>query len=156
MTQYVLLQGQIYSIPLLFEPGHILTEDEAKLVGELLADAIAARMEAWLDAQTQPPRPDEIQPVANAFAQTIFTDTTAFIRESDPVYAEALELAREMILTKLTTQGLPAPRSLDAHAEALLTGNDELLERAKLRVEARIEIGRKALAQVEAKAGVAP
>lgn len=152
--QHVLLLGQIYSIADRYAPGQILTEEEAELFGEIQADAVADRMETWLASQTQvDPRPEEIQSVASAFAETLLNDTS-FAHATDPVWTEALALAREMILTKLAAQGLPAPKTLDAHAAAVITGDPELLRKARVRVEARIEVGRAALAQVEERAGV--
>jgi hypothetical protein len=57
--------------------------------------------------------------------------------DTDPVLAEALTMAREMIVSRMAQEGLPPPKGLDTHAKALVDGLPELQERARLRVEAR-------------------
>jgi hypothetical protein len=57
--------------------------------------------------------------------------------EEDPILAEAMNIAREMISARFAELELPLPKGLDAHAKALVDGAPAILEQARLRVEAK-------------------
>jgi hypothetical protein len=57
--------------------------------------------------------------------------------DDDPVQIEAMTMARSLIVSRMSAEGLPPPKGLDAHAKALIEGMPALLEQARKRVEAR-------------------
>jgi hypothetical protein len=68
--------------------------------------------------------------------------------EADPIFMEAMSMARELIVGRMAKEGLPPPKGLDAHAKALVDGMPEIQERARLRIEARYNAARAAIAEV--------
>lgn len=68
---------------------------------------------------------------------------------NDPIMAEALSMARELIVTRMAKEGLPPPRGLDVHAKALVDAMPSIVERARLRVEARYKAAASALEGVQ-------
>jgi hypothetical protein len=56
---------------------------------------------------------------------------------SDPILAEAMSIARELILSRLAREGLETPKNLDMHVKQLVDNMPQLHERARQRVEAR-------------------
>ena len=67
-------------------------------------------------------------------------DITSAETGEDPVYVEAMSLAREMIEIRLASQNLPVPRNIDLHAEALLEARPDLLLQAKNRIEIKLGV----------------
>lgn len=57
--------------------------------------------------------------------------------DSDPIFVEAMAIARELITAHMAKEGLPPPKGLDLHAKALIDGMPDIIERARLRMEAR-------------------
>jgi hypothetical protein len=65
--------------------------------------------------------------------------------DDDPILAEALAIAKDLITKRMAQEGLPPPKGLDLHAKALVDGMPSLMERARLRVEARYLAAKTAL-----------
>lgn len=68
--------------------------------------------------------------------------------ENDPVFKEALSMARELIISRMAAEGLPPPKGIDVHAKALVDGMPDLQEKARARVELRQRIAIEALGSI--------
>jgi hypothetical protein len=148
---HVLINGTIFALPRRFADVEAITDEVLTLYDELCADAALEKLEDWLLRNPHATITD-----AEAELRRLYdTSVVAPPRELDPVHTEARAIAQELILTELAKQGLPPPKALAEHVEALVAAQPEFTTRARARVEARIEIGRTALRDVEARAGVA-
>lgn len=66
---------------------------------------------------------------------------------SDPILSEALNMARELIISRMAQEGLPPPKGIDLHAKALVDAMPEIQEKARLRIEARYNAANAAIAE---------
>ena len=57
--------------------------------------------------------------------------------DDDPILLEAMAIARELIIKRMATEGLPPPKGLDMHAKQLVDNQPKIVELARKRVEER-------------------
>lgn len=69
--------------------------------------------------------------------------------EDDPILTEALEMAKELLIAHMASEGLPPPKGLELHAKALVDARPDLQELARKRVEARFAAAAAAMANLE-------
>jgi hypothetical protein len=148
---HVLINGRIFALPRRCASIEDVSGEVLALYDDLCADAAQAQLEDWLDKN---PHTSEAEAVAE-LRRLYDLSVVAPPRDLDPVHVEARALAQELILTELAKQGLPPPKALAEHVEALVAAQPEFTTRARSRVEARIKIGRQALEDIELRAGVA-
>lgn len=136
-------------LPVRFASGDTLEDNAASVLNEIHLRRIKARLRYLLSRGEIDG--NEIQAKALELSNsemlpylTSDDDDT----ESDPVYVEAISMARELIVSRMAQEGLPPPRGLDLHAKALVDGMPELQEKARLRVEARYKAAAEAISGV--------
>lgn len=136
-------------LPIRFAAGDTLEDNAASVLNDIHLRRIKARLRYLLSRGEIDG--NEIQAKALELSDsemlpylTSDDDDT----ESDPVYVEAIAMARELIVSRMAQEGLPPPKGLDLHAKALVDGMPELQERARLRVEARYKAAAEAISGV--------
>lgn len=125
-------------LPSRFAAGDICNETAAEMLNEIQLRRIKSRLRYLI--QRGDIAPEELQAKALVLLEgdlvpyaTQDDDDT----EGDPVYLEALAMARELIVGRMAQEGLPPPKGLDTHAKALVDGMPDIQEKARLRIEAR-------------------
>lgn len=135
--------GQLaVALPAPFAEGDILDETGADVLNFVQRRRVTARLTAMLKKGNI----DERQLHAKAlelFAQPMTAGVTLDDEDdamSDPVLAEAMEMARNLITQKLAKENLPPPKNLDEHAKQVVDALPALVEQARQRVETRYRI----------------
>lgn len=132
----VFIDNRPIDLPVRWHAGDIIEPEFTEVLHRIWLKRIAARLrylkEKGEDDET-------IQAKALEFAaQPLGPYSTVQDEEDDdPVIAEALDIARAMIVSRMEAEGLPPPKGLDTHARALVDAMPQLVERARGRVEAR-------------------
>jgi hypothetical protein len=132
-----------------FAAGDIADETAAKMLQEIQLRRIKARLR-WLLSRGEL-APEELQAKAEALLEvelTPYSTADDDDPENDPVFVEAMTIARDLIILRMAQEGLPPPKGIDLHAKALLDGMPDILERARLRIEARYRAASTAIAEL--------
>lgn len=136
-------------LPIRFSAGDTIDEIPAEVLNEIQLRRIKSRLRYLL--QKGDIASDELQTKAEALVQedlvpyaTQDDDDT----EDDPIYQEAMAMARELIVGRMAKEGLLPPKGLDNHARALVDGMPALLEKARLRIEARYNAAAAAIGEL--------
>jgi hypothetical protein len=137
----VFVAGLAVSLPTRFEEGSTLDETEAAFLTNIQHRRVSARLR-WLLARGEVDQ-FSIQEKADELcrAELVPWRTTDDSEEEDPILAEAMNIARELINSRMAQEGLPPPKGLDIHAKQLVDAIPEIQEQARLRVEARYRAG---------------
>ena len=134
----VFIGSMAVPLPMRFVPGDELSENAAQVLNDVHIKRLKARLRYMLahgDVNA-----DGLQETALAIAEQELVPYATLDDDDenlDPVLEEALNIARELIVSSMAQQGLPPPKGLDAHAKALVDGQPRIQEQARKRVEAR-------------------
>ena len=126
-------------LPSRFTEGDLMDEAAASVLNDIQHRRVMARLR-WMkdrgvvDAQTIQAKAVELM-LEPLRPYNVAQDAD----EDDPIFAEALSIARTLISQKMAAEGLPPPKGLDDHAKALISAMPAQIERARLRVEARFK-----------------
>ena len=121
-----------------FNVGHVMTRAEANVLNLLWAEKLLSVLQRWHSANPDADA-SEVRAEAERLRPLIVLDI-ADDESNATITAEAIEIAKERILARLTSEGLPAPPGLSIHAAEL--AKDEQIQRtARIRVEARLRAG---------------
>lgn len=114
-----------------------MTESDAATLNHIHLKRISSRIR-WL-LNTNQIALDEAQAKANEFSAQDLEPYNLVEDgdDNDPVLLEALAMAETAINARMAAEGLPPPRNIDQHARALVKAMPSLVEKARLRVEAR-------------------
>lgn len=149
--QVVLIGTMLMRLPIRIKRGHVCTEAEA----------------AWLQSLWEHyahnivnfrfPEPNSRSGEAFEAARQNIIDNYKIPRpkrdpETDPIEFEAMNIAREMLMARLSAEGLPAPKNLEEHCRQLINAHPQLYERAAERVRIRMETHDEMLREIGAKA----
>lgn len=136
-------------LPSRFAVGSIADEIAAKVLNDIHLRRVKAKLR-WLlsrgeinanELQTRALELNEAELVPYA---TLDDDDS----EADPIFIEALSMAREIIVSRMAQEGLPPPKGLDLHAKALVDAMPEIQEKARLRIEARYNAANAAIEEL--------
>lgn len=136
-------------LPIRFAAGDTIDEIPAEVLNEIQLRRIKSRLRYLL--QKGDIAYDELQTKAEAL---VLEDLVPYATqdddetEDDPIYQEALAMARELIVGRMAKEGLLPPKGLDNHARALVDGMPALLEKARLRIEARYNAAAAAIGEL--------
>ena len=146
----VFIASQAILLPMRFAPGAMCSEHEAAILHDIQRKRLVARVHYLV--QKGELTSDQIQQKVNEFCAAELAPRALLEDddegETDPIFAEALDIARTLIITSMAQQGFPPPKGLDAHARALVDGNPTVVEQARLRVEARYRAAVQAIGDV--------
>jgi hypothetical protein len=136
----VFVAGVAVNLPRRFSEGDVLTETTAWVLTNVQHNRLTARLRALLTNGHI--LPAELQARAELLSQEELTPYSVLdLEEDDPVMAEALSIAKEVINAKLASEGLDVPKNINDHAKALVEAVPAIQEQARLRVEARYQAG---------------
>ena len=90
-------------------------------------------------------KPFELNAALAVFIPNITIDDLRAVQIEDEVESEALALAEAEIVAQLARDGLPPPRSLRDHAQALVNINASFRARAQQRIIARAAVANETL-----------
>lgn len=116
--------------------GQQLTPYDAEVLNSIALRRFIGRMQAWLRRNPEPST-IELTEFATTTALAVATFDSTAGDETDPIREEAMALGRELLLSRLAADNLPAPTNLDAHVEELVDAVPELTDQARRRVEIR-------------------
>lgn len=135
-------------LPSRFAAGQEIGENAAAVLNEIQHQRVRVRLRRLV--QRGELAEEEIQPKADAFMAEELEPYGVGDEdiENDPVFKEALGMARELIVGRMAAEGLPPPKGIDNHAKALVEGMPALMEKARLRVEARYRAAAAAIGQL--------
>ena len=125
------------TLPPRFAAGDILDETGSRVLQSLWLKRINTKLR-WLrergdiDAQGLQAKATELAQ-ADLAPYSVAEDAD----DDDPVLIEALDIAKSLITARMAAEGLPPPKGLDTHARELVNSLPQLVERARMRVEAR-------------------
>jgi hypothetical protein len=124
-------------LPSRFAADDVIGENAASVLQDIQLRRIKSKLR-WLLAKGDL-NPDGVQAKAEELLthELVPYGTLDDSDDDDPVLVEALAMAREIIISRMAQEGLPPPRGIDIHAKALVDGAPQILERARLRIEAR-------------------
>lgn len=136
-------------LPIRFSTGGELDEIASQVLNEIQLKRIKSRLRYLLqrgdidtnELQSKALELSELDLVPYAMQDD---DET----EGDPIFLEAMSMARDLIVSRMAQEGLPPPKGLDLHAKALVDGMPELQEKARLRIEARYRAASEAIAEI--------
>ncbi len=139
----VFIQNQAVNLPVKFRGGDKLDETSAEILNAIHFRRLKAKLKTLQsngsillsDLQTKAQELYNLPLVPYATM-----DDEDNIEASDPILAEAMNIARELLTAKLTQEGIEIPKNLDLHARQLVEHMPELHERARLRIETRFQI----------------
>jgi hypothetical protein len=139
MTTVVLIHGEPLIIPTErepYHPGDKLSLRDAKLLNLMHFKRWSNALNNWyLRNQARDLSHQEILNKSNEIYQSV--DLLSPEDGSNPIFDEAMSLARDLICRHLAAESLPIPPTLDEHAEVLVSSNPSILTQAKIRLEAR-------------------
>ena len=142
----VFIDNMAVVLPSRFSAGDVLTENSANLLFDIHLRRLKSKLR-WLLNRGQI-LPHELQAKALELNQAemvpYFTSDDDDITD-DPVQQEAMTMAKGIIISRMASEGLPAPKNIELHAKALVDGMPILLERARLRIEARYQAANAAI-----------
>ena len=141
------IDGITLELPLLFNAGDIIDDDGAWALNEMMLTRLRERTR-WRLRQGVVTT-ITVQSVVEEMVSAFTFDSGEPCDVDEPVMEEAITLAREMITKSLAKDGLPPPKNLEEHAKTLAEQSDQLRERARLRVEARLNAALAALSAQE-------
>jgi hypothetical protein len=133
----VFINGFAIVLPRVTKGGDIMTENDADVLNEVQHRRVKARLR-WLLKRGEINSHDIQQKAEELCAMPMVAHSTLDDSdEDDPILAEAMNIARELISARMAAEGLPPPKGLDIHAKALVDALPEIQERARQRVAAR-------------------
>lgn len=142
----VFIETTAVNLPSRFAAGDIIGEVAANVLNDIQIKRIRVRLAYMLKKGDI--NPDGLQARANELASQDLAPHVTLDDEdenSDPILAEALLIAKELITRRMAAEGLPVPKGIDIHAKALVDALPELQEKARLRVEARFRAANSAM-----------
>jgi len=136
------IAGESFQIPQPYAEGHVLTAGEASQLNQVYAENIRNNLAAKVKELKEAGTFD-----AESFQETVDEYCAAYQmgvrtggggRTSDPVQAEALEIARTLVRNAIKAKGIqissvPAAKITEL-AKAAIASNPKILETAKARV----------------------
>lgn len=134
----VFIANMAVALPSRFATGDTMDEVAAEVLNDIQHRRIKAKLRYLLtrgeiDANDIQQKANELSSADLVPYSTSEDDDT----DSDPIFLEAMSMAREIIVSRMAKEGIPPPRGLDIHAKALVDAMPALQERARLRIEAR-------------------
>jgi hypothetical protein len=141
----VFIDNRAITLPSRFKVGDECSYNSARVLNEVQIRRIKARLR-WLLSKGDI-NGDEIQKRALELSEQELVPyaTLDDTDDEDPILVEALNIARELIVSRMAQEGLPPPKGLDIHAKALVDGMPELQEKARLRIEAKYKAASQAI-----------
>lgn len=142
----VFIAGLAIPLSSRFAPGQAMSENAASVLNVIQRQRIVARLR-YLVAKGDI-SPAELQAKAEELSRLDlqpYSTSDDDDSENDPVYVEALAMARELIVGRMAQEGLPPPKGIDTHAKALVDAMPQLQEKARLRIEARYRAANSAI-----------
>jgi len=156
------IAGESFSVPLPYVPGHRLTEGEANALNQTWAENIRNNLASRIKEAKE----------AGSFDQSVFQGSvddyadsyefgvrTGGGRTGDPVMAEAMTIARDLVRKAIVKKGIKLAdvkaASISALAKDLIGKNPSILETARARVEEVRQIADVELEGLEVESGEA-
>lgn len=130
------INGIVVDLPVRFEAGQVIDEAGATILTEIYLGRMRSRLNHLLKQGTI--NKDGLQRKALELSEKELS--VRYIEnseEDDPIAVEALIIARDLIVARMTAEHMPLPANLDNHAQALVNAMPEIRERARARVELR-------------------
>lgn len=126
----LILNGEVFELPDAYAAGQQPDSFALAYLNNLRSRRLCSQMIYWLKRQPLPPTPADFQSeLLRRAAAFDFGDV-----EDDGLEAEMFELATADIRARLAADGLPMPKNLDEHIQALVAAVPAYRERAKARL----------------------
>lgn len=138
------ISGIAVELPQRFTAGQAIDETEAEILSQIHVSRIRGRL-GWMLKQgtiTEAELPSKAEELALLDLSPL---TINEADEDDPILAEALIIARDMITQRLASEGLAPPKNLDEHAKVLIDALPHIRAMAVKRLEERHKIARESL-----------
>lgn len=137
------IAGKTFSIPMPFGAGHVLTDGEASQLNQVFAENVRNNLAAKIKEHTEAGTFDQdvMQGSVDDYCATYeFGVRTGGGRTGDPVVAEAMNIAREMVREAIKKQGKYKLSDITAKqisdlAKSTIEKNPKIMETARARVE---------------------
>jgi hypothetical protein len=144
----VFINSLAVQLPSRFAAGQVLNDIAASVLNDIQLKRIKAKLRYLLSRGDI--NADGIQQRANdLYEQELLPYATLDDDEDeDPILAEALSMARELIVGRMASEGLPPPKGIDLHAKALVDAMPQLQEKARLRLEIRYRAASNAIQEI--------
>lgn len=144
----VFIDGKAVTLKSIRVVGEPLTENDADILNHIWLKRISAKLRYLLDRNVI-----DSTTIQNKARELASEDMAPYSiledgDDDDPVLVEAIDMAKAIIMSRLTQENLPMPKTLDVHAKELLRGIPALVEKARLRVEARYKAAHDLLGEV--------
>jgi hypothetical protein len=126
-----------------------LTAEACDILNDIHCKRIKAKLRYMLDRGELAPqdaqaKADELVAAGLSLAPTPDDDDSG----PDAIQAEALAIARDLIVSRMAKENLQPPKGLDLHAKALVDAMPEIQEQARLRLQARFAAANAAIGQL--------
>jgi hypothetical protein len=124
-------------LPRRFAAGDTIGEIPARILHNIWLKRFSAKLR-WLkdrgeiDAQSMQAKAEELA-AQELTPYNIAEDAD----DDDPILVEAIEIARTLIISRMAAEGISPPKGIDTHARALVDSMPAIVEKARIRVEAR-------------------
>jgi hypothetical protein len=152
------IAGQLFSIPQPYKAGHIVTEGEASQLNQVYAENVrnnkAAKVKELVEAGTfdQEVMQGQIDDYCDSYEMGVRSGGGG--RSSDPVMAEAMNIARDLVRKALKKAGYNlsdvTAGQVSERAKRAVQDNPQIVETARQRVEATKEIAEIVLGELAA------
>jgi hypothetical protein len=145
----VMIDNKPIDLPSRFKAGDEMTANAANVLNMILLRRIRARLHYLLEKREL--TPEEVPAKALSLVDMdlvpfgVAADLDDEDGAGDPIYAEALEIAKQLIVARMNKLGLPTPKNLDIHAKAAVDSQPQIRAAAQARVEARLKAAQQAL-----------
>jgi hypothetical protein len=131
--------GRAVVLPNIVEAGMPMTDTHAALLTGIWLKRLSSKLRWLLDRGQIDAQGVQIKALELATEDLAPYNIAEDADEDDPVLVEALAMAEAVINSRMAAEGLPPPRNIDQHARALVAAMPALVEKARLRVEARYQ-----------------
>lgn len=144
----VYIANKAIDLPVKFVAGQVLSEAEALFFNREYLKRLGAQIRWRKDRKEIDER--NIQPEATklglnfVFHESQIDDTDD---DNDPVIAEAMKIAIELIRKEMATSGITEIPNLEIHAKAVVEGSQAIRDKARARVEARWKLVQESMDQ---------
>lgn len=134
MPTSVFIHDEAILLPDLVPEGSTLSAEYALVLNYLWTRRHTSRLSYWCGKNSDATL-DQVHAASISLAADISLDTNE--DGVDPVYEEALMIAKDLIEAKLASENLPIPPTIEDHAAALINAHPQLLIQARKRIEIR-------------------
>lgn len=118
-------------------PGDPLQDYQARILNNILHRRVKARLRWLLDRKEVFAEGIQAKAVELCSQPLKPYSTLDDGIDDDPILLEAMNIARELIISRMAQENLPPPKNIDIHAKQIVDNVPEIQEQARKRVEAR-------------------